>query len=120
MARLNPVAVDDYNPEQKRVADMISAQRNAPVRLIGLFQMPITNHIISNTVILLSTSFVVGLCIGSFLNVVAYRLPIIYQHNYTKQCREFLSINEPPIKESAWTDDRVFKFENSFVTLPQL
>lgn len=32
MARLNPVVVDDYNPEQKRVADMISAQRNAPVR----------------------------------------------------------------------------------------
>ena len=73
--------------------------------------MPITNDIISNTVMLLTTSFVVGLCIGSFLNVVAYRLPIIYQHNYTKQCREFLSINEPPIKEGAWTDDRVFNLK---------
>ena len=86
-------------------------QRNALVRLIGLHQMPITNDIISNTVMLLTTSFVVGLCIGSFLNVVAYRLPIIYQHNYTKQCREFLSINEAPIKEGAWTDDRVFNLK---------
>jgi len=32
MARLNPVASVDYSSEQKRVADMISAQRNAPVR----------------------------------------------------------------------------------------
>ena len=73
--------------------------------------MPITNHIISHTVMLLSISFVVGLCIGSFLNVVAYRLPIIYQHNYAKQCREFLSLNEAPVKEGAWTDDRVFNLK---------
>ena len=32
MARLNPVASVDYSSEQKRVADMISEQRNAPVR----------------------------------------------------------------------------------------
>ena len=32
MARLDPVADEDYTPEQRRVADMISAQRNAPVR----------------------------------------------------------------------------------------
>lgn len=32
MARLTPVAPEDYDDEQKRVADMISRQRNAPVR----------------------------------------------------------------------------------------
>jgi 4-carboxymuconolactone decarboxylase len=32
MARLNPVAAADYTPEQKRIADMISGQRKAPVR----------------------------------------------------------------------------------------
>ena len=87
-------------------------QRNAPVRLIGLHQMPITNHIISNTVMLLSSSFVVGLCIGSFLNVVAYRLPIMYQHNHTKQCREFLGINEAPVKDGARTGGRIFNLKN--------
>ncbi len=32
MSRLNPVAAKDYSPKQKKIADMISAQRNAPVR----------------------------------------------------------------------------------------
>lgn len=32
MPRLQPVAAKDYTPEQKRIADMISGQRKAPVR----------------------------------------------------------------------------------------
>jgi 4-carboxymuconolactone decarboxylase len=32
MARLNTVAAEDYTPEQKRIADMISGQRKAKVR----------------------------------------------------------------------------------------
>ncbi len=32
MPRLQPVAAEDYTPEQKRIADMISGQRKAPVR----------------------------------------------------------------------------------------
>jgi len=32
MPRLNTVAAEDYTPEQKRIADMISGQRKAPVR----------------------------------------------------------------------------------------
>lgn len=32
MSRLTPVAAEDYSLEQKRIADMISGQRKAPVR----------------------------------------------------------------------------------------
>ena len=32
MPRLNPVAAENYTSDQKKIADMISAQRNAPVR----------------------------------------------------------------------------------------
>jgi 4-carboxymuconolactone decarboxylase len=32
MPRLHAVAAEDYSPEQKRIADMISGQRKAPVR----------------------------------------------------------------------------------------
>lgn len=32
MPRLNAVAAEDYTPEQKRIADMIAGQLNAPVR----------------------------------------------------------------------------------------
>ena len=32
MPRLQPVAAEDYTPEQKRIASMISGQRKAPVR----------------------------------------------------------------------------------------
>lgn len=31
-----------------------------------------------------------GLCVGSFLNVVAYRLPLMMEREWTQQCREFL------------------------------
>ena len=35
-----------------------------------------------------------GLIIGSFLNVVIYRLPIIMQRDWTEQCNEFLELDE--------------------------
>ena len=41
-------------------------------------------------VISLSTILVLGLVVGSFLNVVIYRLPIIMQRQWRAQCLEFL------------------------------
>ncbi len=35
-----------------------------------------------------------GLCVGSFLNVVIYRLPLILQRKWQQQAREILEINE--------------------------
>ena len=34
--------------------------------------------------------FLVGLCVGSFLNVVIYRLPKMMEHQWTRDCREHL------------------------------
>ena len=33
-----------------------------------------------------------GLCVGSFLNVVVYRLPLMLQKNWRQQCLEFLAL----------------------------
>jgi len=44
---------------------------------------------------LITVSFVLGLLVGSFLNVVVYRLPLILQRNWRQQCCEFLKIQNP-------------------------
>lgn len=40
-----------------------------------------------------------GLSVGSFLNVVAYRLPLIMHRNWKRECHEFLELKEPEIEE---------------------
>ena len=45
-----------------------------------------------------------GLCVGSFLNVVAYRLPLMMERDWKLECHEFLEL-EPP------------KFEDKLVAL---
>ncbi len=37
---------------------------------------------------------VIGLLVGSFLNVVIYRLPIMMQRGWRKECTEYLQINQ--------------------------
>lgn len=39
-----------------------------------------------------------GLCVGSFLNVVAYRLPLMMERDWKLECHEFLEL-EPPKAE---------------------
>ncbi len=41
-----------------------------------------------------------GLCIGSFLNVVIYRLPIMMQQDWRNQCVEFLELSKEKEKGS--------------------
>ncbi|MFA6052301.1 MAG: A24 family peptidase [Methylobacter sp.] len=36
---------------------------------------------------------IIGLLVGSFLNVVIYRLPIMMQRNWRKECAEYLQLN---------------------------
>lgn len=38
--------------------------------------------------------FVLGACIGSFLNVVIYRLPVMMERDWRAECREFLELPE--------------------------
>lgn len=45
---------------------------------------------------LVATSF--GLCVGSFLNVVAHRLPKILERDWKLQCHEFLELGEPELE----------------------
>ncbi|HEC29922.1 MAG TPA: prepilin peptidase [Gammaproteobacteria bacterium] len=40
----------------------------------------------------IATSLVLGLMIGSFLNVVIYRLPIMLQNDWRNQCEEYLEL----------------------------
>ena len=45
----------------------------------------------SNTYFLIGSTALLGLIIGSFLNVVIYRLPIMMERSWTAQCHELLS-----------------------------
>ena len=47
---------------------------------------------------LVGTVFVLGLLVGSFLNVVIYRLPVMMERDWQGQCREYL--DKPPVKEA--------------------
>ena len=51
--------------------------------------------------------FLLGLLVGSFLNVVIYRLPLMLQRDWRQQCCEFLEIKDPQAtnknKPLSWT-----------------
>ncbi len=42
-----------------------------------------------------------SLCVGSFLNVVIYRLPVMLEREWRQQCHEFLEIEAPRENEQA-------------------
>ena len=42
-----------------------------------------------------TTIVVFGLCVGSFLNVVIYRLPVMLNREWKRQCHEYLELAEP-------------------------
>jgi leader peptidase (prepilin peptidase)/N-methyltransferase len=41
-----------------------------------------------------------GLCVGSFLNVVAYRLPLMMERDWKIECHEFLELEPPEIEKN--------------------
>ncbi len=48
-----------------------------------------------NSLVLITFTALLGLLIGSFLNVVIHRLPIIMERSWTSQCKELLSGHDP-------------------------
>lgn len=40
-----------------------------------------------------------GLCVGSFLNVVAYRLPLMMERDWKLECHEFLELEPPKVEQ---------------------
>ncbi len=49
-----------------------------------------------HSIVFLTSALVLGLLIGSFLNVVVYRLPIMMQRDWREQAREILQLPAEP------------------------
>jgi leader peptidase (prepilin peptidase)/N-methyltransferase len=49
---------------------------------------------------LIGTALVVGLMVGSFLNVVIHRLPLMMEHDWKAQCREYIGEQATPEDEA--------------------
>ena len=49
--------------------------------------------LLTNPYLLTALVSLIGLMVGSFLNVVIYRLPIMMQQNWRKECTEYLQID---------------------------
>ncbi len=45
--------------------------------------------------LLIAAVFLLGLLIGSFLNVVVYRLPVMMEREWKQQCLEYLHPDQP-------------------------
>lgn len=69
---------------------------------------------------LLVTIIVLGLLVGSFLNVVIYRLPLMMQREWRQQCHEFLGLEDSGEKEpAAMQPHRVFNLVKPDSHCPQ-
>ncbi len=56
--------------------------------------------LIENPLLLLLTAAIFGLIVGSFLNVVIYRLPLIMQSRWNTDCREHLGLTDQNTEET--------------------
>ncbi len=51
------------------------------------------NIFLNSPALFVTLAGVIGLLVGSFLNVVIYRLPLMMQRNWRKECTEYLQLN---------------------------
>jgi leader peptidase (prepilin peptidase)/N-methyltransferase len=51
------------------------------------------DSLLTNPYLLTALAGLIGLLVGSFLNVVIYRLPVMMQRNWRKECAEYLQID---------------------------
>jgi leader peptidase (prepilin peptidase)/N-methyltransferase len=63
--------------------------------------MFISNFLLTNPAFFLFSVFLFGLLVGSFLNVVIYRLPVMLKKEWKKECVEFLADENIPVKTEA-------------------
>ena len=61
--------------------------------------MELVNLLQSSTAFFLSTIFVLGLMVGSFLNVVILRLPKMMERDWQSQCRDYLEQESDSVAE---------------------
>lgn len=57
---------------------------------------PLLKILGANEYLFIATFTVLGLLVGSFLNVVIYRLPVMMQRSWESQCQELLELEQPP------------------------
>lgn len=74
--------------------------------------MKILDLVQASPVLLIALSTVLGLLVGSFLNVVIYRLPIMLQRDWRAQCHEFLEIeNKTPDTNESTAKFKTFNLQ---------
>ncbi len=56
--------------------------------------------LLNSPYILSALAGIIGLMVGSFLNVVIYRLPIMMQRNWKKDCMEYLELSQEETPEA--------------------
>ncbi|MCH9026251.1 MAG: prepilin peptidase [Proteobacteria bacterium] len=61
--------------------------------------MDVINFIAGNPMLYLVLAFLTGLMVGSFLNVVIYRLPVMLEREWKQQCSEIMDLE--PVAEKA-------------------
>jgi leader peptidase (prepilin peptidase)/N-methyltransferase len=61
--------------------------------------MPIHDLFLNHPTIFLVVVTLLGLIVGSFLNVVIYRLPTIIKRQWSRECREWLSVEDEAANE---------------------
>ncbi len=57
------------------------------------------DYLFSSPILFSALAGVVGLLVGSFLNVVIYRLPVMMQKNWRKDCQDYLGLEAEPQAE---------------------
>ena len=62
--------------------------------------MTYTEFFTGNPLVLSLVALVLGLVVGSFLNVVIYRLPLMMQREWRAQCHEFLELEDKTAPEA--------------------
>ena len=62
--------------------------------------MTLVNYLQLNPIVFLIFCTLIGLAVGSFLNVVAYRLPLMLDREWKSQCRELLELSSPTAEET--------------------
>ena len=63
--------------------------------------MTIVELLETSQAFLIIASLVLGLLVGSFLNVIIYRMPLILQRDWKRQCSEFLEIDNSLSKDKS-------------------
>lgn len=72
--------------------------------------MTLLNALQSSDSLLFLVCLVLGLFVGSFLNVVVYRLPIMMERSWRRECQEFLELSADDLPDGKFsnTDDKPF------------